>query len=126
MACEIARKYLNDSKIGDSGSFWNFHKTLEQNRPNGHLTHRLPNTLHVSFAGKVEKKFIPMDGGASTGAASIPIRNYRHLKDCSNEVGSFIRFSVGGQLQETWKELLSLLKIPSSVQTEGSVVWAIY
>jgi len=73
-ACEIAKQYLDDSKIRDlRDRFW---KLLQENfgsriALNGHPSLRLPNTLNVSFVGMVGEEILSqLDGvAASTGAA---------------------------------------------------------
>ena len=104
-ACEVAKKYLNDSKIRDlRDRFW---ELLQKNFGsgvllNGHPIHCLPNTLNVSFVGKIGGEILSrLDGvAASTGAAchsgSVEISPVLKSMGVSPEVGmGAIRFSLG-------------------------------
>jgi cysteine desulfurase len=104
-ACEVARKYLNDSKIRDlRDRFW---ELLQNNFGsgvllNGHPIHCLPNTLNVSFVGKIGGEILSrLDGvAASTGAAchsgSVELSPVLKSMGVSPEVGmGAIRFSLG-------------------------------
>jgi cysteine desulfurase len=104
-ACEIARKYLIDSKIRDlRDRFW---KLLQKNFGNGvllngHPIHCLPNTLNVSFVGKIGGEILSrLDGvAASTGAAchsgSVEISPVLKSMGVSPVDGmGAIRFSLG-------------------------------
>ena len=104
-ACEIAKKYLDDDKIRDfRDRFW---KLLEENFGsgiilNGHFTHRLPNTLNISFIGKLGGEILSQLEGvaASTGAAchsgSVELSPVLKAMGISAEVGmGAIRFSLG-------------------------------
>lgn len=104
-ACEIAKRYLSDDKIRNlRDHFWDL---LQKNFGeavvlNGHPTHRLPNTLNVSFVGKTGGEVLSrMDGvAASTGAAchsgSVELSPVLKAMGISNEVGmGAIRFSLG-------------------------------
>jgi cysteine desulfurase len=104
-ACEIARRLLNDDKILDlRNRFW---KLLQDNFGekvvlNGHPVRRLPNTLNVSFVGKVGGEILSrLDGvAASTGAAchsgSVELSPVLKAMGISSEVGmGAIRFSLG-------------------------------
>jgi len=129
-ACEIGRKYLEDDKIRDlKDRFW---ELLQEKFGsgvvlNGHPTHRLPNTLNVSFVGKVGGEILSqLDGvAASTGAAchsgSVELSPVLKAMGVSLEVGmGAIRFSLGRTttLQEL-KIVIKLLKntLPSLVST---------
>jgi len=104
-ACEIAKKYLDDNKIQDlRNRFW---EMLQKNFGNevvlnGHPTHRLPNTLNISFDRRVGSEILArLDGvAASTGAAchsgSIELSPVLKAMGVSPEVGmGAIRFSLG-------------------------------
>lgn len=104
-ACEIAKKYSDDDKIRDfRDRFWNL---LEENFGsgiivNGHFTHRLPNTLNISFIGKLGGEILSQLEGvaASTGAAchsgSVELSPVLRAMGISPEVGmGAIRFSLG-------------------------------
>jgi cysteine desulfurase len=120
-ACEIAKRHLNDNKILKlRDRFW---KLLQDNFGNGvvlngHPVHRLPNTLNISFVGKVGGEILSrLDGvAASTGAAchsgSVELSPVLKAMGISNEVGmGAIRFSLGRTttIQEL-KRVISLLK----------------
>jgi cysteine desulfurase len=105
MACEIAKRHLDDHKIQDlRDRFW---EMLQKNFGNevvlnGHPTHRLPNTLNVSFAGRVGSEILArLDGvAASTGAAchsgSIELSPVLKAMEIPPEIGmGAIRFSLG-------------------------------
>lgn len=104
-ACAIAKKYLDDIKIRDlRDRFW---KLLQENFGsgivlNGHPTHRLPNTLNISFVGKMGEEILSrLDGvAASTGSAghagSVELSPVLKAMGVSPEVGmGAIRFSLG-------------------------------
>lgn len=104
-ACEIAKKYLEDDKIRNlRDHFW---ELLQENFGsgiilNGHPIYRLPNTLNVSFVGKVGGEILSqLDGvAASTGAAchsgSVELSPVLKVMKISPEVGmGAIRFSLG-------------------------------
>ncbi len=104
-ACEIAKKYLKDDKIRNlRDRFWEF---LQKHFGdgvvlNGHPTHRLPNTLNVSFIGKVGGEILSqLDGvAASTGAAchsgSVELSPVLKAMEIPPDVGmGTIRFSLG-------------------------------
>ncbi len=104
-ACEVAKKYLNDPKIRDlRDRFW---ELLQKNFGgevilNGHPALCLPNTLNVSFVGKIGGEILSrLDGvAASTGAAchsgSVEISPVLKSMGVSPEVGTgAIRFSLG-------------------------------
>ncbi len=104
-ACEIAKRYVGDDRICSMRDrFW---KLLQDNFGdgivlNGHPVHRLPNTLNVSFVGKVGGEILSrLDGvAASTGAAchsgSVELSPVLKAMGISKEVGmGAIRFSLG-------------------------------
>jgi len=104
-ACETAKQYLSDNKILKLREhFW---KLLQGNFGagvvlNGHPFHRLPNTLNVSFVGKVGGEILSrLDGvAASTGAAchsgSVELSPVLKAMGIAPEVGmGAIRFSLG-------------------------------
>ena len=104
-ACEIARKYLNDPKMRDlRDRFWGL---LQENFGggvvlNGHPTHRLPNTLNVSFVSKMGEEILSrLDGvAASTGSAchsgSVELSPVLKAMKIPPEVGmGALRFSLG-------------------------------
>ncbi len=118
-ACEIAVKYLDDDKIRDfRDRFW---KLLEENFGsgiilNGHFTHRLPNTLNISFIGKLGGEILSQLEGvaASTGAAchsgSVELSPVLRAMGISPEVGmGAIRFSLGRTT--TIEELESVVEL---------------
>jgi cysteine desulfurase len=120
-ACEIAKKYLNDDRICDlRDRFW---ELLQENFGrgivlNGHPIHRLPNTLNVSFVGKVGEEILSqLEGVAvSTGAAchsgSVELSPVLKAMGVSPEVGmGAIRFSLGRMttIQEL-ERVIQLLK----------------
>jgi cysteine desulfurase len=120
-AYEIAEKYLDDDKIRDlRDRFW---KLLQENFGsgivlNGHPTHRLPNTLNVSFVGKVGGEILSQMGGvaASTGAAchsgSVELSPVLKAMGVLPEVGmGAIRFSLGRTTTfEESESVIQLLK----------------
>jgi len=104
-ACEIAKRYLSDDKIRNlRDHLW---KLLQDNFGeaivlNGHPFQRLPNTLNVSFVGKVGGEILSrLDGvAASTGAAchsgSVELSPVLKVMGILPEVGmGAIRFSLG-------------------------------
>ncbi|MBS3920832.1 MAG: cysteine desulfurase [Deltaproteobacteria bacterium] len=104
-ACEVAKKYLNDDKIPYlRDRFW---EMLQEHFGsevvlNGHPIHRLPNTLNVSFVGRVGSELLAqLDGvAASTGAAchsgSVELSPVLKAMGIPPEVGmGAIRFSLG-------------------------------
>ncbi len=104
-ACEIARKYLSDDKIGNlRDHFWKLLKESfgEDIVLNGHPFYRLPNTLNVSFAGRVGAEILAnLEGvAASTGAAchsgSVELSPVLKAMNVLPRVGmGTIRFSLG-------------------------------
>jgi cysteine desulfurase len=104
-ACEIAKKYITNERIRKlRDRFWEkLQKTFGNEVVlNGHPTYRLPNTLNVSFVGKVGSEILSHLGGvaASTGAAchsgSVELSPVLKAMGISPEVGmGAIRFSLG-------------------------------
>jgi cysteine desulfurase len=104
-ACEIAKKYLNDSRILNlRNRFWELLREIFGDGVvlNGHPTHRLPNTLNISFIGKAGGEILlRLEGVAtSTGAAchsgSVELSPVLKAMGISPEVGmGAIRFSLG-------------------------------
>lgn len=104
-ACEIAKRYLSDNRIFDLRE--RFCKLLQDDFGkkvvlNGHPVHRLPNTLNISFVGKVGAEILSeLDGvAASTGAAchsgSVELSPVLKAMEIAPEVGmGAIRFSLG-------------------------------
>ncbi len=125
-ACEIAGRYIHNDKIRKlRDRFWEkLQKTFgDEVVLNGHPTYRLPNTLNVSFAGKVGSEILSqLDGvAASTGAAchsgSVELSPVLKAMGISPEVGmGAIRFSLGRTttLQELERVIQLLKKILSS------------
>ena len=104
-ACEIAKRYLQDDSIRNlRDRFW---KLLQKNFGdgivlNGHPLDRLPNTLNVSFVGRVGTEILSKLNGvaASTGAAchsgSVELSPVLKAIGITPEVGmGAIRFSLG-------------------------------
>ena len=104
-ACETAQDHIKTEKIRKlRDRFWEkLQKTFGDDVVlNGHPTHRLPNTLNVSFVGKVGGEILAQLGGvaASTGAAchsgSVELSPVLKAMGISPEVGmGAIRFSLG-------------------------------
>jgi cysteine desulfurase len=125
-ACEIAPKYIKSEKISKLRD--RFREKLQKTFGdevvfNGHPDYRLPNTLNVSFVGKVGGEILSqLDGvAASTGAAchsgSVELSPVLKAMGISPEVGmGAIRFSLGRttSLQELEKVTQLLKKILSS------------
>lgn len=125
-ACEVAKKYLNDTKIRNlRDRFW---KLLQENfgpgiARNGHPSLCLPNTLNVSFVGKAGGEILSQLNGvaASTGAAchsgSVELSPVLKAMGVSPEVGmGAIRFSLGRTtIFEELERVIQLLKniVPS-------------
>ena len=118
-ACEIAKRYLDDGKIRNMRDhFWNLLKENFGNKVflNGHPVYRLPNTLNVSFVGKVGGEILSrLDGvAASTGAAchsgSVELSPVLKAMGITPEVGmGAIRFSLGRIT--TLQELETVIKL---------------
>lgn len=104
-ACEIAKKHIDHRKIQRLRDlFWEkLQKTFGDGIAlNGHPTYRLPNTLNISFIGKVGSEILSrLDGvAASTGAAchsgSVELSPVFKAMGISPEFGmGAIRFSLG-------------------------------
>ena len=104
-ACELARDLAPMDRVRDlRDHFWK--KLQEQfgNRValNGHLTQRLPNTLNVSFVGRIGAEILERLGGvaASTGSAChfgrIELSPVLEAMGVTPEVGmGAVRFSLG-------------------------------
>ncbi len=118
-ACEIARKYLNDVKIRDlRDRFWNLIQEIFGSGIvlNGHPTDRLPNTLNISFVGKIGEEILSRldEVAASTGAAchsgSVELSPVLKAMGVSPEVGmGAIRFSLGRLT--TFQDLESVVQL---------------
>jgi cysteine desulfurase len=104
-ACEVGKRYLRDDNVRNlRDRFW---KLLQDNFGNGivlngHPVYRLPNTLNISFVGKVGAEILSeLDGvAASTGAAchsgSVELSPVLKAMGITPEVGmGAIRFSLG-------------------------------
>lgn len=104
-ACEIAQKYTTSKKIQNlRDRFWEKLQKIfgDDVVLNGHPTYRLPNTLNISFVGKVGGEILSqLDSvAASTGAAchsgSVELSPVLKAMGISPEVGmGAIRFSLG-------------------------------
>jgi cysteine desulfurase len=104
-ACELAHDLAPMDRVRDlRDHFWK--KLQEQfgNRVtlNGHLTQRLPNTLNVSFVGRIGAKILEqLDGvAASTGSAChsgrIELSPVLQAMGVAPEIGmGAVRFSLG-------------------------------
>jgi cysteine desulfurase len=122
-ACEIAKRYLSDDKIRNlRDRFWNL---LQKNFGeavvlNGHPTHRLPNTLNVSFVGRSGGEILSRMNGvaASTGSAchsgSVELSPVLKAMRVSSEVGiGAIRFSLGRTT--TMQELETVIQLLKNI-----------
>ena len=104
-ACEIAGGAMADNRVRElRDHFWGRLKDRFGNRIvlNGHPTHRLPNTLNISFVGRVGAEILAsLDGiAASTGSAChagrIELSPVLAAMRIDPEVGmGAIRFSLG-------------------------------
>ncbi|MEH7084335.1 cysteine desulfurase family protein [Neobacillus drentensis] len=104
-ACEMAKQYVEDCGIKDlTDYFWMQLKENFGNQIvlNGHSEDRLPNTLNVSFVGRVGQELLDAIPklAASTGSAchagSIELSPVLKEMGVSEEVGmGAIRFSLG-------------------------------
>ena len=122
-ACEIAKKYIDDRKIQSlRDRFWEkLQKTFgDEVVLNGHPIYRLPNTLNISFVGKVGGEILSqLDGvAASTGAAchsgSVELSPVLKAMGISPEVGmGAIRFSLGRTT--TVEELNKVIKLMKNI-----------
>jgi len=121
-SCEVAKKYLEDNNVRNlRDRFW---KLLQVNFGekvvlNGYAVHRLPNTLNISFVGKVGAEILSqLDGvAASTGAAchsgSVELSPVLKAMRIPPEVGmGAIRFSLGRTT--TIQELETVIKLLKS------------
>jgi cysteine desulfurase len=124
-ACEIAKRYLHDHGILELRErFW---EMLQENFSeevvlNGYPTHRLPNTLNVSFVRRVGSEILArLDGvAASTGAAchsgSVELSPVLKAMGIPPEAGmGAIRFSLGRtttitELKAVVRDLRKILK----------------
>jgi cysteine desulfurase len=125
-ACEIVMRYIHNDKIRKlRDRFWEkLQKTFgDEVVLHGHPTYRLPNTLNISFVGKVGGEILSqLDGvAASTGAAchsgSVELSPVLKAMGIPPEVGmGAIRFSLGRTttLQELERITQLLKKIFSS------------
>ena len=132
-ACEISKNYLSDDRIRNlRDRFW---KLLQDNFGddivlNGHPLHRLPNTLNVSFVGKVGGEILSHmeEVAASTGAAchsgSVELSPVLKAMEVSPEVGmGAIRFSLGRTTTvEEVDRVVELFKKNPSFQTKGNAL----
>ncbi|MEW6443712.1 MAG: cysteine desulfurase family protein [bacterium] len=120
-ACEIARPYLVDRGMANlRDHFWRLLQEhfAEAVSLNGHPSQRLPNTLNVSFAGKMGGEILAGLAGvaASTGAAchsgSVELSPVLKAMGIPEEVGmGAIRFSLGRPTTlEELESVVSLLK----------------
>ena len=104
-ACELAQDLApTDGIRGLCDDFWQGLRERFGNQVvlNGHPTHRLPNTLNVSFVGKISVEILErLDGvAASTGSAChsgrIELSPVLEAMGVTPEVGmGAIRFSLG-------------------------------
>lgn len=122
-ACEIAKKYIDNRKIQSlRDRFWEkLQKTFgDKVVLNGHPIYRLPNTLNISFVGKVGGEILSQLNGvaASTGAAchsgSVDLSPVLKAMGISPEVGmGAIRFSLGRTT--TVEELNKVIKLMKNI-----------
>jgi cysteine desulfurase len=104
-ACELAQAWLGVESIRQLRDlFWELLQTRFGERVvlNGHLTERLPNTLNVSFVGKIGSTILSglKDVAASTGSAchsgSVELSPVLKAMQVPPEIGmGAIRFSLG-------------------------------
>ena len=122
-ACEIAKRYLKDDSVRNlRDHFW---KLLRKNLGdgivlNGHPVDRLPNTLNVSFVGKIGTEILSKlnEVAASTGAAchsgSVELSPVLKAMGITPEVGmGAIRFSLGRKT--TIQELETVVQLLKNV-----------
>ncbi len=130
-ACEVAKKYLDDAKIRNlRDRFW---RLLQKNFgseivPNGHSSLCLPNTLNISFVGKMGGEILSrLDGvaasiGSACHAGSVELSPVLKAMGVSPEVGmGAIRFSLGRTTTvEELESVIHLLKntLPSVASTD--------
>jgi len=104
-ACELARDLTPMDRVHAlRDHFWQELRDHFKDRVvlNGHPTHRLPNTLNVSFVGRIGAEILKrLDGvAASTGSAChsgrIELSPVLEAMDITPEVGmGAVRFSLG-------------------------------
>lgn len=104
-ACELAHSWIAMTRVRElRDSFWEQLRALFGDRVvlNGHPTERLPNTLNVSFVGKIGAEILARLEGvaASTGSAchegSVELSPVLKAMGVAPEVGmGAIRFSLG-------------------------------
>lgn len=104
-ACELARDFERIARLRAlRDHFWEELQKLFKDRVtlNGHPTHRLPNTLNVSFIGRIGAEILGrLDGvAASTGSAChsgrIELSSVLEAMGVAPEVGmGAVRFSLG-------------------------------
>ncbi len=130
-ACEVAKKHLDDDRIRNlRDRFWKLLQKDFGNKVviNGHPTHRLPNTLNISFVGKMGGEILSrLDGvAASTGSAchagSVELSPVLKAMGVSPEIGmGAIRFSLGRTTTvEELERVIHFLKntLPSVASTD--------
>ena len=110
VACEVAQSWVQRDSIRELRDlFWNLLQSQFGERVvlNGHATERLPNTLNVSFVGKIGAEILAglPNVAASTGSAchsgSIQLSPVLKAMAVSPEVGmGAIRFSLGRSTTE--------------------------
>jgi cysteine desulfurase len=122
-ACELARFWEKGSTRKLRDLFWNLLRAEfgDQIALNGHPNDRLPNTLNVSFIGKVGSDILQQLEGvaASTGSAchsgSVDLSPVLKAMAIAPEIGmGAIRFSLGlattkAQIQEVVDRLKRIL-----------------
>jgi cysteine desulfurase len=119
-ACELAQSWLGVESIRQLRDlFWGLLQTRFGKRVvlNGHPTERLPNTLNVSFAGKIGSTILSgLEGvAASTGSAchagSVELSPVLKAMKVPPEIGmGAIRFSLGRTTtREEIEQVVSLL-----------------
>jgi cysteine desulfurase len=119
-ACELAQSWLKVESIRDLRDlFWGLLQTRFSNQVvlNGHPTERLPNTLNVSFVGKIGSTILSgLEGvAASTGSAchsgSVELSPVLKAMKVPPEIGmGAIRFSLGRTTtREEIEQVVSLL-----------------
>jgi cysteine desulfurase len=124
-ACELARSWVGHRSIQELRDlFWNLLSKEFGNRVvlNGHPVERLPNTLNVSFPGRVGAEILRgLDGvAASTGSAchagSVELSPVLKAMGVTPETGmGAIRFSLGrtttqGEVEAVVKELNRIVR----------------
>ena len=120
-ACELAQSWIGMEKVRELRDlFWELLKKKFGDRVvlNGHPIERLPNTLNISFVGKVGSEILSrLDGvAASTGSAchsgSVELSPVLKAMAVAPEVGmGAIRFSLGRTTtREEIEEVVDRLK----------------